>query len=115
MDEINRKMMMENAVTTLIDYQAELKALFLIYVEENYWSLKRQNRLLLTMTEVELQNKRMSMVAFVRFLKEADIVPHLINVEHVEDILSRVVPPVGPAETEFYYKHFLVDSYSKDL
>ena len=49
------------------------------------------------MKEVELQNKKMSMVAFVRFLKEADVVPHLINVEHVEDILSRIAPPVGPA------------------
>ena len=49
------------------------------------------------MKEVELQNKKMSMVAFVRFLKEVDVVPHLINVEHVEDILSRIAPPVGPA------------------
>lgn len=48
-------------------------------------------------------------------MKEADIVPHLINVEHVEEILSRVVPASGLKENEFYYKHFLVDAYSKDL
>jgi len=57
----------------------------------------------------------MSALGFIRFLKEADIVPHLINVEHVEEILSRVVPASGLKENEFYYKHFLVDAYSKDL
>jgi len=71
--------------------------------------------MLLSHREVELQNKRMSLVGFVRFLKEADVVPHLINVESVEDILARVVPAAMPKESEFYYRHFLVDCYSKDL
>jgi hypothetical protein len=57
----------------------------------------------------------MTTISFVRFLKESDILPHLINIEHVEDILSRVVPAVNPKEYEFYNKKFLVDSYSKDL
>ena len=77
--------------------------------------MKKQNRLLLNMREIELQNKKMSAVSFMRFLKEAEIVPHLINVEHVEDLLSKVVPPINPRENEFYYRHFLVESYSKDL
>jgi hypothetical protein len=89
--------------------------LYLLYVEENYWSLRKQNRLLLTQREVQLQNKKMTAVSFIRFLKEADILPHLINVEHVEEILNRVVPSVNPKENEFYYKHFLVDCYSRDL
>lgn len=115
MDEINRKMMMENAIKTLSTFEDEFKNLYLIYVEENYWSLKKQSRLLLSQREVELQNKKMTAVSFIRFLKEADILPHLINVEHVEEILSRIVPSVNPKENEFYYKHFLVDCYSKDL
>ena len=41
--------------------------------------------------------------------------PHLINIEQVEEILNRIVPPVMPKENEFYYKRFLVDAYSKDL
>lgn len=92
MDEINRKMLMENAIRTLANYEDEFRNIHLIYVEENYWSLKRQNRLLLSQREVELQNKKMTAVSFIRFLKEADILPHLINIEHVEEILSRVVP-----------------------
>lgn len=57
----------------------------------------------------------MSAVSFIRFLREAEILPHLINIEHVEEILNKVVPPTMPKENEFYYKHFLVDQYSKDM
>lgn len=87
----------------------------MVYVEENYFSMKKYNRILLSHREIELQGKKMTALGFVRFLKEADVVPHLVNVEHVEEILSRVVPPTVPRESEFYYKHFLVDCYSKDL
>jgi hypothetical protein len=52
MDEINRKMTMENAIKTFSSYEDELKKIYLIYVEENYWSMKRQNRILLNEREV---------------------------------------------------------------
>lgn len=50
------------------------------------------------MREVELQNKRMTAVSFMRFLRESEIMPHLINIEHIEDLLSKVVPPINPKE-----------------
>ena len=80
MDETNRKMFMENAIIVLSEFEQELKNVYLIYVDENYWSLKKQKRVLLTHREVELQNKRMSAVSFIRFLKEAEVVPHIINI-----------------------------------
>jgi hypothetical protein len=40
----------------------------------------------------------MTAVSFIRLLKEADILPHLINIEQVDEILSRVVPPVNARE-----------------
>lgn len=92
MEEINRKMTMENVIKTLITYEEEFKNIYLIYVEENYWSMKRQGRVLLNMKEVELQNKRMSAVSFMRFLKESEMVPHLTNIEHAQDMLERIVP-----------------------
>lgn len=84
-------------------------------MNENYWSLKRNERLLLTERELDLQNKKMTAVSFVRFLREAECVPHLINIEHIEDCLSRVVPSTVPKENDFYYKHFLSDVYSKEM
>ena len=70
--------------------------MYLIYVEENYWSLKKKGRLLLNMKEVELQNKRMTAVSFMRFLKESEMVPHLTNIEHAQDMLEKVVPAREP-------------------
>lgn len=84
-------------------------------MNENYWAIKKLDRLLLTEREIDLQNKKMTAVSFVRFLRESEIVPHLINIEHVEDCLSKVVPGTVPKEKDFYYKHFLSDVYSKEM
>jgi hypothetical protein len=40
----------------------------------------------------------MSALGLIRLLKDADVVPHMINVDHVEEILSRVTPPSGIKE-----------------
>ncbi len=45
-------MAMENAVKVLADFEDELKNLYLIYIDENYWSLKTQSRILLNHREV---------------------------------------------------------------
>ncbi len=52
MDETNRKMLMENAIKTICEYENEIKNLYMIYVEENYFSMKKQNRLLLSHREI---------------------------------------------------------------
>ena len=51
-DEINRKMFLENAVSTLSAYEDELKSLYIIYVDENYWSMKKHGRVLLSEREI---------------------------------------------------------------
>lgn len=52
MDETNRKMLMENAIKTMCEYENEIKNLYMIYVEENYFSMKKQHRLLLSHREI---------------------------------------------------------------
>ena len=52
MDETNRKMFLENSVRMLSSYENELKNIYLIYIDENYWALTKQGRLLLTHREV---------------------------------------------------------------
>ncbi len=41
----------------------------------------------------------MSAEGFLRLLKDADLVPHVLSVDGVEEILARVVPPSGIKET----------------
>lgn len=114
-DEINRRLLSEQSIKTLCHFEKDLKSLFVIYMNENYWTIKKLDRLLLTEREIDLQNKKMTAVSYVRFLRESEIVPHLINIEHVEECLSRVVPGTVPKENDFYYKHFLSDVYSKEM
>lgn len=114
-DDTNRRFLTENCVKLLSSYEDDLKSLFVIYINENYTAMKRSDRILLNEREIDLQNKKMTAVSFLRFLKEAEIVPHLINIEHVEECLTRIVPASVPRETEFFYKHFLVDVYAKDV
>ena len=48
MDETNRKMFLENSVKLLSNFETELKNIYLLYIDENYWALKNHGRLLLT-------------------------------------------------------------------
>ena len=57
--------------------------MFISYTTENYWSLKRKKRLLLSFREMLLQNKRWSYISLILFLKESETSPHLVTVEHV--------------------------------
>lgn len=54
--------------------------MFISYTTENYWSLKRKKRLLLSFREMLLQNKRWSYISLILFLKESETSPHLVTV-----------------------------------
>lgn len=54
--------------------------MFISYTTENYWSLKRKKRLLLSFREMLLQNKRWSYISLILFLKESETAPHLVTV-----------------------------------
>jgi hypothetical protein len=70
-DEINRRLLSEQSIKTLCHFEKDLKSLFVIYMNENYWTIKKLDRLLLTEREIDLQNKKMTAVSYVRFLRES--------------------------------------------
>lgn len=92
-------------------YEEEIKAMFVSYISENY----RSPKLLLTWKEVALQNKKLTSYALIQFLKEAQIVPIIMNIEPFEDIMMKMVPQVHQKENEFYHRHRLVHIYEKEL
>jgi len=51
-------------------------------------------------------------VSFVTFLKESEVCPHIISIDHVEDIMKLIVPHADSRESEFYHKHCLGDAYT---
>ena len=98
----------------MIKYEDEIRHIFMAYINENYWYIKRKRRLMLTYPEVMLQNKRWSYISIVLFLKESETSPHLASVEHCEEIMRGLVPP-GIKQMEFYNRHILSDAYHKDV
>ena len=82
-DDTNKKLLVEDSVRTLAEYEEELKNVFVSYTIENYWTQKRSKRLLLSLREIILQNKRWSYTSLIHYLKESETTPHLINIEQV--------------------------------
>lgn len=94
-DDLSRKLIMEEVIRHLCLYSEEIKHIFICYTVENYWSIKKKKRLLLTFREMLLQNKRWSYISLVLFLKESETAPHLITVEHIDDFLRMIIPYVN--------------------
>jgi hypothetical protein len=70
-DDLAKKLLTEDAVKQLCLYSEEIRHVFIAYTTENYWSLKRKKRLLLSFREMLLQNKRWSYISLLLFLKES--------------------------------------------
>lgn len=54
--------------------------------------------------ELAMLNKRMNMNSLIRFLRDSEIIPHIISIEQFTDSLVKVVPAVNNKEYEFYQK-----------
>lgn len=92
-----------------------MKHVFISYSIENYWSMKRSKRLLLTFREMLLQNKKWSYISFILFLKESETTPHLMTVEHIEEFFKFIIPNVNHKQQEFYSRRVMTESYHKDV
>lgn len=57
----------------------------------------------------------MTTFSFIRFLKEANIIPNYLSIENVHEVLTKIVPPILQKENEFYSKHKPILIYDKDL
>ena len=68
-DDTNRRFLTENSIKMLSLYENDLKSLFVIYMNENYVAMKKNDRILLSELEISLQNKKMTAVSFLRFVK----------------------------------------------
>ena len=46
---------------------------------------------MLTWKELAVQNKKLNTVNCIRFLKEADVIPNLINIENFTEIMNKIM------------------------
>ena len=42
------------------------------------------------------------MPALIRFLKDSEIVPNLIGIEHFEELLVKVIPAINAKEHDYF-------------
>lgn len=56
----------------------------------------------------------MNTQALLKFLRDADLVPHILSIEQFEEIMMKMVPPANNKEIEFYSKGHLVHLYEKE-
>jgi len=96
-DEVNKKLLSEGAIRAVCDYELELRNCFTVYISENF----QFGKVMLTWRELQLQNKGMSPYALIKFLKDADLIPNLLNIENLEEIMMKIVPPTSSKEHEF--------------
>ncbi len=45
---------------------------------------------MLTWKELAIQNKKLSSFALIKFLRDADIIPNLLNIEKLEEIIMNI-------------------------
>lgn len=86
-DDSNKKILNYNFIKTLLEFEDELKRAFALYYSENLL----YNKLLLDWSELSLHNKKMSSFGLIKFLKEAEILPHLLSIEHFEDLMIKIL------------------------
>lgn len=84
-----------------------------MYLFENYWSMKKSKRILLTLREIILQNKKWTFTSLIHFLKDSETTPHMVSIEHIEEIMRFIIPNVNSTQQEFYSRHIIADNYHK--
>jgi len=58
-------------VSKIAEYEDELKHIFIAYLFENYWSIKKSKRILLSLREIILQNKKWTFTSLIHFFKDS--------------------------------------------
>ncbi|KAM3130118.1 hypothetical protein pb186bvf_017721, partial [Paramecium bursaria] len=97
-DEINKRILSEQAIKILIDFQQDFQALFTYYQPENYF----KGEIMLSWKEVRLMNLRLPLSQAIILLHDAIIYPNQYSTDNLEDLFLRIVPASHSKETQFY-------------
>ena len=99
-DETNKRLLSENSIKGICEYELELRNIFTVYMQDNL----AKGYIMLRWYELAIQNRKMNTAAFIKFVREADIVPNILSIEQLEEVLMKMVPPANNREHEFYQK-----------
>jgi hypothetical protein len=61
-DETNKRLLSENSIKAICDYEEELRHIFTIYMQDNY----AKGYIMLRWFELAIQNRKMNTAAFIK-------------------------------------------------
>lgn len=92
-DDLNKKIISEDIVMVLLQYDRKLRAHFCVYFQTNYNKPTIVNFFFIKFLrdrELMLQNQKMSLHLFLKLMRESEIVPTYSRADQISDIASRV-------------------------
>jgi len=87
-----------------------LKKLFVDFVHQNLNTGKRS----VGWKDVEEKNIEMIARCFLKLCRYYYLIPHLLNIEQLQEFMEQTLPPVTNGELEFYNKKTLIKAFDED-
>lgn len=102
-----------DAVRVNLAYLDQLKRLFTDYIHRN---LNEGKKVVSWRDVEEAKDPPVTMCAtsFLKLCRYHQLIPHLFNIEALEQFIEQTLPAITQGEHEFYEKHMLIDAYNKD-
>jgi hypothetical protein len=88
----------------------QLRSLFTNFIHVNYNSDKR----VLSWRDIEEKNSGMVCKAFLKMIRRHELIPHVFNVETLQEFIASTIPPMTSVEYEYFDSCELVIEYEKD-
>lgn len=99
-----------DTVRVLQIFLEPLKKLFVDFVHQNLNTGKRS----VGWKDVEEKNLVMIARSFLKLCRYYYLIPHLLNIEQLQEFMEQTLPPVTNGELEFYSKKTLIKAFDED-
>lgn len=102
----------EDAIVFYIAYLDRIRALFTSIHHMN--QIDGTNKRNMTWREMCERNHGVLAGSFLNFCIDFKLIPHMFNVESLQEILLSVIPPLHKEEYEYFNQYKLITQYEKD-
>lgn len=110
MDEDTLEVLSEEAIIVYLNYLDQLKHLFSGYIHTNFNAGKK----VLGWREIEEKNLVMICQSFLKLSRRNFLIPHMFNVESLQEFLKATIPPMTSEEYNFFTTGQIIGAYEND-
>eukprot|EP00350_Pseudokeronopsis_sp_OXSARD2_P003878 CAMPEP_0170552962 /NCGR_PEP_ID=MMETSP0211-20121228/10855_1 /TAXON_ID=311385 /ORGANISM="Pseudokeronopsis sp., Strain OXSARD2" /LENGTH=261 /DNA_ID=CAMNT_0010861053 /DNA_START=198 /DNA_END=983 /DNA_ORIENTATION=+ len=110
LDEDILDIMSEEAIIVYLNYLDQLKHLFTMFIHTNFNAGKKA----MGWREIEEKNLTMICRCFLKLSRTNFLIPHMFNVESLQEFLKATIPPMTQEEHNFFHSNEIVKAYEQD-